>query len=211
MTDWAERGINGDTARSTPAAEPIAAAELRSSPVRLVGEGATAGAVTEPRAPWSPPTSLAGREARAGRDRGADPWAPESVEADESALAEESAGSDGEAEADPRPPVATPIPNATARPPTRPTKADARISDSSRTSASARLRLAVHDGGEKSSNTGNSRRAARPRSQVLPPNTPTRTNHDTPTAPVGTYSITHCGSSADCLVNQTRVCRDSEQ
>jgi len=131
--DWAERGINADAARPTPAAEPIVTAEFRAAPVRPVGEGVAAGAVIAPRASRSPPTSLAGRAVRAVRDRGAGAWAPEFVEADEFALAVESAGSDGEAEATPRPPVTTPIPNATARPPTRPTKADARIPDPSRT------------------------------------------------------------------------------
>jgi len=54
---------------------------------------------------------------------GASEWTAESV------LAGESNVSAGEAQADPAPPVTTaaPIPSATARPPTRPTWADARI------------------------------------------------------------------------------------
>ncbi len=104
-----------------------------------------AGAVVRGADPGSPrraPVSAAGRLKRV---RVVGP--AESARADEAASVPASEGSAGFAQADPAPPetTAAPIPSATARPPTRPTWADARFTlnlpTAQRTSARQRKRL----------------------------------------------------------------------
>ena len=86
-------------------------------------------AIDEARGCLSFVTTEPDRAVRPLRDRAAGPAVSARVEADESTLAEESDESAGVAHAVPRPPVATPIPTATAKPPTRPTYAATCISN----------------------------------------------------------------------------------
>jgi hypothetical protein len=164
------------------------AAETGAGTVFLRGSTKSTGrAMTAPRlsrgAGGSPATSAAaGRDARPPRDLVAGPALPEPVETEESAPAEESGASPGLAQATPKPLLATPMPNATANPPTRPTYADARTplppTNHGQTDESDSRQISE---ATASPTKEKPRTAARPKHQALPPN-PSCGNHRTYTA-----------------------------
>jgi len=130
-------GIATEATESTEAAgDDVFPAGVRSGRAGAVVRG------VDPESPRRAPVSAAGRLQRV---RVVGP--AESARADEAASVPASEGSAGFAQADPAPPVTTaaPIPSATARPPTRPTWADARFTlnlpTALRTSARQRTRL----------------------------------------------------------------------
>jgi len=109
----------------------------------------------------------AGRVARLLTERSPGLGGLAAAEADEPPLPPGPGASVGDAHATPVPPTATPIPNATARPPTRPTYADACISISPRIWTSSRQSLVDIKGGADVPSK-NIQRTARPRYRVLP-------------------------------------------